>query len=122
MYFKQSVFLANKHVLARQNKDENYIVEFRKEKRNGHWFDRAFCLAISEWIFAPILDFKSLGIANFIKLHFKEGKQKCLLQLPFFILQGYYCCSSLAQGLVIKQKALLLALVMQLTWQLYLWA
>lgn len=94
-------------------------MEVRKEKRNGHWFDRVFCLAISEWIFTLILDIKSLGITN-LSDYVKEGKQKCLLQLPLFILQGYYCCSSLAQGLVIKQKALLLALVMQLRWQLYL--
>lgn len=38
--------------------------------------------------------------------------------IPVLGFQGFDCCSSLAQGLVIKQKALLLALVMQLTWQL----
>lgn len=98
------------------------MVEFRKEKKGMTIdFNRAFCLVTSEWIFAPIYTgHQMFGNDQFIRLHFEEGKQKCLLQLPFFILQGYYCCSSLAQGLVIKQKALLLALVMQLTWQLYL--
>lgn len=75
------------------------------------WMD--FCTDTGHQIFG-------LFFNEFVRLHVKEGKQKCLLQLPFFILQGYYCCLSLAQGLVIKQKALLLALVMQLTWQLYL--
>ncbi len=29
--------------------------------------------------------YQIFGNYQFIRLHFKEGKQKCLLQLPFFI-------------------------------------
>lgn len=89
-----------------------------EEMRTGHRFHRAFCQVILNGLRtdAEISNLRKLPID---RLHLKEGKQKCPRQLPFFSLQGDYCCSSLAQGLVIKQKALLMALVMQLTWQLY---
>lgn len=109
-----SVFFANRHVL-----DREIVYEGKKEQPFFFLFD-GINLAILNGLLHLFSSYPIFGNDQFIKLNFEQGKQKCQLQLPFFILQGYYCCSSLAQGLVITQKALLLALVMQLTWQLYL--
>lgn len=83
---KQSVFLANKNVLARQS--NIYIVEFRKEKDNDHWFWQGVSSGKFLNGFLHRYWTQIFGNDQFIQLHFEEGKQKCLLQLPFFILQG----------------------------------